>query len=88
MKTAKRHPEVRFPRKITRRQRFVRKRIKEEYYDTADLDYTDTETIYIDDEDAILDSIKVKKDQKVNKGDVLAVYHVETLKTKRRRKRS
>ena len=55
---------------------------KEEYYDTADLDYTDTETIYIDDEDAILDSIKVKKDQKVNKGDVLAVYHVETSKTK------
>ena len=46
---------------------------KEEYYDTADLDYTDTETIYIDDEDAVLDSIKVKKDQKVNKGDVLAV---------------
>ena len=40
---------------------------KEEYYDTADLDYTDTETIYIDDEDAVLDSIKVKKDQKVNK---------------------
>ena len=55
---------------------------KEEYYDTADLDYTDTETIYIDDEDAVLDSIKVKKDQKVNKGDVLAVYHVETSKTK------
>ena len=29
---------------------------KEEYYDTADLEYTDTETIYIDDEDAVLDA--------------------------------
>ena len=55
---------------------------KEEYYDTADLEYTDTETIYIDDEDAVLDAVKVKKDQKVKKGDVLAVYHVETSKTK------
>ena len=40
---------------------------KEEYYDTADLDYTDTETIYIDDEDAVLDSIKVKKTKKSTK---------------------
>ena len=55
---------------------------KEEYYDSAELEYTDTETIYIDDEDAVLDAVKVKKDQKINKGDVLAVYHVETSKTK------
>ena len=46
---------------------------KEEYYDTADLEYTDTETIYIDDEDAVLDAVKVKKDQKVKKGDVCVV---------------
>ena len=55
---------------------------KEEYYDSAELEYTDRETIYIDDEDAVLDAVKVKKDQKINKGDVLAVYHVETSKTK------
>ena len=29
-----------------------------------------------------MDAVKVKKDQKINKGDVLAVYHVETSKTK------
>ena len=55
---------------------------KEEYYDSAELEYTDRETIYIDDEDAVLDAVKGKKDQKINKGDVLAVYHVETSKTK------
>ena len=32
---------------------------KEEYYDTADLDYTDTETIYIDDEDRTVGSGKI-----------------------------
>lgn len=55
---------------------------KEEFADTADLEYTDTEVLYIDDEDAVLDAVKVKKFQKVKKGDVLAVYHVETSKTK------
>lgn len=55
---------------------------KEVFSDTADMEYTDTSTAYIDDEDAVLDSVKVKKNQKVQKGDVLAVYHVETSKTK------
>lgn len=41
---------------------------KEEYYDTADLDYTDTETIYIDDEDADLRFHKgEKRPKKSNK---------------------
>lgn len=55
---------------------------KEEVSCTAELEYTDTETLIIDDEDAVLDAVKVKKYQKVKKGDVLAVYHVETSKTK------
>lgn len=60
---------------------------KETYYDTADLEYTDTEEIYIQEEDAVLDSIKVKKYDKVKKGDVLAVYHVETSETKLEKER-
>ncbi|MCR5796379.1 MAG: efflux RND transporter periplasmic adaptor subunit [Eubacterium sp.] len=55
---------------------------KEEFNNTADIEYTSTSTIYIDQEDAILDSIKVKKNQLVKKGDVLAYYHVETSKSK------
>lgn len=55
---------------------------KEEFSGTAEMEYTDTEVVYIDDEDAVLDSVKVKKFQRVKKGDVLAVYHVETSKTK------
>ncbi len=55
---------------------------KEEFSDVGELEYTDTEIIYIDDEDAILDAIKVKQDQEVKKGDVLAIYHIETSKTK------
>lgn len=66
----------------------VRKETYEEtYYDTADLEYTDTEEIYIQEEDAVLDSIKVKKYDKVKKGDVLAVYHVETSETKLEKER-
>lgn len=49
---------------------------------TGELEYTDVDTIYIDDQDAILDAIKVKKGQRVKKGDVLAVYHLETSETK------
>ncbi len=61
----------------------VRKETYEEtYYDTGEVEYTDTQEIYIEEEDVILDDIKVKKYQKVKKGDVLAVYHVETSKTK------
>ncbi len=60
---------------------------KEIYYDTAELDYTDTEEIYIQEEDAVLDSVKVKKYDKVKKGDVLAIYHVETSKTKLEKER-
>lgn len=55
---------------------------KEEFQSTVDMEYTDTDVLIIDDEDAVLDEVKVKKDQKVKKGDVLAVYHVETSKTK------
>lgn len=55
---------------------------KEEFSDTAELEYTDTDVVYIDEEDAVLDAIKVKKYQKIKKGDVLAVFHVETSKTK------
>ncbi len=55
---------------------------QEVYSDTAELEYTDKETIYIDEEDAVLDAIKVKKYDRVRKGDVLAVYHVETSETK------
>ncbi len=60
---------------------------KETYYDTAELEYTDTEEIYIQEEDAVLDSVKVKKYDKVKKGDVLATYHVETSKTKLEKER-
>lgn len=59
-----------------------KKTYKEEFSNTADLKYTDTETLYIFDENAILDEVKVKPSQRVKKGDVLAVYHVETSKTK------
>ncbi len=66
----------------------VRKETYEEtYYDTADLEYTDTEEIYIQEEDAVLDAVKVKKYDKVQKGDVLAVYHVETSETKLEKER-
>lgn len=59
-----------------------KKTYKEEFSNTADIKYTDTETLYIFDENAVLDEVKVKPSQKVEKGDVLAVYHVETSKTK------
>lgn len=55
---------------------------QEIYSDTGELEYTDIESVYINEEDAVLDSIKVKRDQRVRKGDVLAVYHLETSKTK------
>lgn len=54
---------------------------KEEFADMAEIKYLDTDSFYISDENAVLDAIKVKPDQKVKKGDVLAVYHVETSKT-------
>lgn len=55
---------------------------QEEYSDTGELEYTDIDTVYINEEDAVLDSIKVKKGQRIQKGDVLAVFHVETSDTK------
>lgn len=54
---------------------------KEEFADMAEIKYLDTDSFYISEENAVLDAIKVKPDQKVKKGDVLAVYHVETSKT-------
>lgn len=61
----------------------VRKENYQEIFaETGELDYTDIETVYIDEEDAVLDAIKVKKNQRVQKGDVLAVYHLETSDTK------
>lgn len=55
---------------------------KEEFSDAADIEYTDTDALYIFEENAVLDAVKVKQDQEVKKGDVVAVYHVETSKTK------
>ena len=55
---------------------------KEEFSDVADIEYTDKETLYIFEENAVLDAVKVKKSQAVKKGDVLAEYHVKTSKTK------
>lgn len=69
--------DVKFDTTVVRKTAY-----KEEINCTAELEYLDTETLIIDDEDAVLDSVKVKKYQKVKKGDVLAVYHVETSKTK------
>lgn len=60
---------------------------QEIYSDTGELEYTDIETVYIDEEDAVLDSIKVKRNQRVQKGDVLAVFHLETSKTKLEKQR-
>lgn len=54
---------------------------KEEFADMAEIEYPDTESLYIIEEDAVLDAVKVKPGQKVKKGDVLAVYHVETSET-------
>ena len=54
---------------------------KEEFADMAEIEYHDTDSLYISEENAVLDAIKVKPDQKVKKGDVLAAYHVETPKT-------
>lgn len=66
----------------------VRKEDYQEIYsDTGELEYTDIETVYIDEEDAVLDSIKVKRNQRVRKGDVLAVFHLETSKTKLEKQR-
>lgn len=69
--------DVKFDTTVVRKTTY-----KEEINCTAELEYTDTETVIIDDEDAVLDAVKVKKYQEVKKGDVLAVYHVETSKTK------
>lgn len=55
---------------------------QEMYTDTGELSYTDLDAVYIDEEDAVLDSIKVKRNQRIRKGDVLAVFHLETSKTK------
>lgn len=61
----------------------VRKEDYQEIFsDTGELEYTDVDAIHIDDQDAVLDSIKVKKGQRIKKGDVLAVYHLETSGTK------
>lgn len=54
---------------------------KEEFADMAEIEYLDTESLYIIEEGAVLDAVKVKPGQKVKKGDVLAVYHVETSET-------
>ncbi len=58
------------------------KTYKESFDNTGDLDYTDTAELFIEEDDAVLDSLKVKKDQKINKGDVIGTYHIETSKTK------
>lgn len=55
---------------------------KETFSESGELEYTDIDGIYIHEEDAMLDSIKVKKDQKIKKGDIVAYYHVDTSKTK------
>ncbi len=60
---------------------------QEMYNDTGELDYTDNDAVYIDEEDAVLDSIKVKRNQRIQKGDVLAVFHLETSKTKLEKQR-
>lgn len=54
---------------------------KEEFADMAEIEYLDTESLYIIEENAVLDAVKVKPGQSVKKGDVLAVYHVETSET-------
>ena len=57
----------------------VRKGVYEEKLsEVGELYYTDENAVTIDDENAYLDKICVKHKQKVKKGDVLAIYHIET----------
>ncbi len=59
-----------------------KKNYQDRFVDTAKMEYTAVESVYIDDEGAVLDHMKVKKGDHVEKGDVLAVYHVEISKAK------
>lgn len=49
--------------------------------------YTDENVVTIDEEDVYLDKICVKGGQKVKKGDVIAIYHIETSKASLRKKK-
>lgn len=51
---------------------------EEKLSEVGKLYYTDENIESIDEEDAFLDKICVKNKQKVKKGDVIAVYHIET----------
>ncbi len=60
---------------------------KEEISTTGEIDYTNEFEVTVQEENAYLDKILVKKNQKVKKGDVLAYYHIETSKTSLKKKK-
>lgn len=54
---------------------------------TGELYYPDENDVTIDEENAYLDKICVKNRQRVKKGDVLALYHIETSKASLEKKK-
>lgn len=53
---------------------------EEKVSEVGELYYTDENIVSIDEENAYLDKICVKHNQKIKKGDVVAVYHIKTSK--------
>jgi multidrug efflux pump subunit AcrA (membrane-fusion protein) len=60
---------------------------KETASGTGSLYYTTENRVSLEDENAYLDKICVKRGQKVKKGDVLAIYHIQTSKTVLKKKK-
>jgi hypothetical protein len=60
---------------------------KETESGTGELYYTEENRISIDEENAYLDKICVQRGQKVKKGDVIAVYHIQTSKSALKKKK-
>lgn len=60
---------------------------KETVSGTGELYYTTENTVSVDDQNAYLDKICVKNQEKVKKGDILAIYHIRTSKTALKKKK-
>lgn len=60
---------------------------EEKVSEVGELYYTDENVVTIDEEDAYIDKICVKHNQKVKKGDVVAIYHIETSEASLKKKK-
>lgn len=79
-------------KKETEEEHYKTTKVKKDTYEekistTGSLYYQDEKAVSINDAHAYLDKICVKNDQKVNKGDVLAVYHVKYSDTTMQKKK-